>query len=564
MGRTNVTGVRTARIPSSPLQTVPTSRTVRTHEGAPAFLSDKYTEAFRLGVNLFGGAEKTFYDKGVNRDKRFASLIEELAIADPTWTVSFLTWLRQTANIRTAAITGAAHAIHARLNHKDSIAEDELLSSLGQMGLNRYLANNICQRADEPSEFVAYWLKTFGALPKAVKRGLSDAANRLYTEYSVLKYDTPSHPIRFANVLNLTHAKPAHVLPDFGSKMTDFDSEIEEIRQEAGDKRELFKHIIDRVYGNVLNYELPMVAANRSLREDAKKDVNVLLDADRLKAAGMTWEDVLSLAGTRLSKASIWESVGPNMGYMAKLRNLRNFEEAGVSAQFKADVVKHLTNPNAVAKSRQFPFRFLSAFNEVNSLQFQAALEQALDLSVQNIPVFKGRTLVLIDTSASMSDPVSNNSKMTRAGIAALFGAAVANKNAGNVDLVLYASTSESIPVPVGGSVLNLVKTVNGRNGRVGHGTNTADAIRRHFRVGVHSRVIVFTDGQSHWNGAWGIGSVVPADVFMYCFDLAGYKQTDMETGPRRVQLAGLTDATFKLIDLYERGQNADWPWLNE
>lgn len=561
MGRTNVTGVRTTRIPSSPLQTVPTSRSVRTYEGAPAFLSDKKTEAFRLGVNLFGGGEKTFYEKGAARDNRFATLVEELAVSDPTWTVSFLTWLRQTANIRTAAITGAAHAIHARLGHKASVAEDELLSSLGQMGLNRYLAGTICQRADEPGEFVAYWLKTFGALPKAVKRGLSDAANRLYTEYSVLKYDTSSHPIRFANVLNLTHAKPQQ---DIGNKMSGFsDEEVAEIVT-ALDKRDLFKHIIDRVYGNAGLTELPMVTANKNLRKAAERDAKVLLDSAALKAAGLTWEDVLSLAGSKIPKAQLWESIGPNMGYMAKLRNLRNFEEAGVSSQFKADVVKHLTNPNAVAKSRQFPFRFLAAFNEVNSLQFQAALEQALDLSVQNIPVLKGRSLVLIDTSASMSDTISNNSKMTRAGVAALFGAAVANKNAGNVDLVLFATSSESIPVPVGGSVLNLVKTVNQRNGRVGHGTNTADAIRKHFKPGLHERVIVFTDMQSHFNGAYGIGAVIPANVFMYAFDLAGYSRTDMETAPRRVQLAGLTDASFKLMDLYERGQNADWPWLND
>jgi hypothetical protein len=555
MGKINKTTAGAG--PSSPLQTVPatTRSRVTTHEGAPAYLSDRKTEAFRLGVNLFGGAEKTFYDSGANRDKRFAALMEELAITDPTWTANFLVWLRGTANIRTAAITGAAHAIHSRLANSASVTEDELLSSVGMVGLNRYLANNVCQRADEPGELIAYWLKTFGQLPKAVKRGLGDAANRLYNEYSVQKYDTASHHIRFANVLNLTHAKPQ-------ASISDVDEE--ETGAVVVDRRLLFKHIIDRVYNNGSTTELPMVVANKKLRKDAEKEITVLLDGDRLKAAGMTWEDALSLAGSKLSKAQIWESIGPNMGYMAKLRNLRNFEEAGVSAAFKKDVVKHLTNRNAVLKSRQFPFRFLSAFSEVNSLQFQAALEQALEHSVENIPVFDGRTLVLIDTSASMSDKISNNSKMSRAGVAALFGAAVANKNAGNVDLVLFATNSEQIPVPVGGSVLNLVKTVEGRNGRVGHGTNTAYTVQRHFKPGIHKRVIVFTDCQSHYNSAYGIDSGIPADVFFYAFDLAGYRATDMETGRRRVMLAGLTDAAFKLIDMYERGENADWPWKNK
>jgi hypothetical protein len=526
--------------PSAPLKAT-ADPSVKTYEGGPGVVSDTKTEAFRLGVTLFGGNEPTFYEKGKGRDDRFNSLCAKLAVADPSWTFGFLRWLRADANIRTASIMGAAHAISARLQDSNSVKEDELLSSVGHTGVNRALVDAVCQRADEPGEFAQYWTSTFGAMPKCVKRGLADAANRLYNEYSVMKYDTSSHAFRFADVLNLTHAKPKG-------------------------NADLFKYVIDRRFGNDTAITLPMIAANNSLRIRAAKDSKVLLDGNLVREAGMTWEDVLSLAGSKLPKDKVWEAVIPSMGYMALLRNLRNFEEAGISREAQKYVISKLSDKNQVEKSRQFPFRFLSAYFSINSLAYQSALEDALEYSVQNIPVLDGGTLVLVDTSGSMSDPMSEHSKMTRAGAGALFGGALANRNAGNATLVSFATTSAVVPIPRGGSVLNLVKEIDRLSGHVGHGTNTADAIKRHFDEKKHKRVVIFTDGQS-FGGYCGtnIGDCVPAKTFMYGFDLSGYKHTDLAAGKnRRYQLAGLTDATFKQISYLENGENANWPWINK
>ena len=39
----------------------------------------------------------------------------------------------------------------------------------------------------------------------------------------------------------------------------------------------------------------------------------------------MTWEDVLSLAGSVVDKAKLWEALIPSMGFMALLRNVPEF-----------------------------------------------------------------------------------------------------------------------------------------------------------------------------------------------------------------------------------------------
>jgi TROVE domain len=156
-----------------------------------------------------------------------------------------------------------------------------------------------------------------------------------------------------------------------------------------------------------------MIAANMRLRELAGEDPSVLLDAERLRKAGMTWEDVLSLAGSRVSKKDLWTALLPSLGYMALIRNLRNLDEAGISDADAARLAERIADPEQVRRSRQLPFRFLSAYLNAPSLRWGHALEKALDASLANIGELPGRTLILIDTSASMGSRMSGRSQMS-------------------------------------------------------------------------------------------------------------------------------------------------------
>ncbi len=268
-----------------------------TYEGGAGYVRDTKSELFLLGVaNMVG--EDTFYEKADDRDARFAQLVGTVAVDDVDWLTRFVRWLRTGANMRSAPLVAAAEAVHARL-------------VAGPHGGNRELVAAAMDRADEPGEFLAYWTGRYGrTVPKPVKRGIADAVGRLYTERALLKYDTASRGFRFADVIDLTHPAPAPDKPWQG---------------------ELFRYALDRRHGRdgAAPEALRTVRANARLRAEAAADPAVLLDADRLAAAGMTWEDVLSLAGTRLDKARLWSALVPSMGYMALLRNLRNFDEAG-------------------------------------------------------------------------------------------------------------------------------------------------------------------------------------------------------------------------------------------
>ena len=54
---------------------------------------------------------------------------------------------------------------------------------------------------------------------------------------------------------------------------------------------------------------------------------------------------------------------------MAMLRNLRNMIKAGISEKHHKWVLKKLCDEGAVIYSRQFPFRFFSAYQVLDELQ---------------------------------------------------------------------------------------------------------------------------------------------------------------------------------------------------
>lgn len=259
--------------------------------------------------------------------------------------------------------------------------------------------------------------------------------------------------------------------------------------------------------------------------------------------------------------ASAWSAMIPTMGIMALSRNIRNFDEAGVTDEAVASVLARFTDPEQVAKSRMFPFRWLSAYEAAPSLRWGHALEKALNASLSNLPTLGGRSLILVDTSASMTNQrLSAKSTMTAAKAAAVFGVSLAAKGE-QVDLHGFADGVFHHPVAKGSSVLRGIAAFNARTGEVGHGTQIAASLRATYRG--HDRVFLISDMQT-MGGSYGQGvsESVPANVPIYGFNLGGYQHGAYAAGSgNRHEFGGLTDATFRTVPLLEAGRNGAWPW---
>lgn len=489
-----------------------------THEGAHGFARDVKSELFLLGVSNFVG-EATFYETAEKRDERFAALVRDVAISDVEWLVNFIRWLRSDSNLRSAPIMAAAEAVKARLD-------------AGKAGKNRALITAALQRADEPGEFLAYWISHWGdKLPMPVKRGVADAIRKLYNEYAFIKYE-PDNGLRFSNVIQLVHPTP-------------LDS-----RQNS-----LFKYILDTRYSGEpeMILGLPILDRNRNLRNlpTGQRRGALLENPDLFLGSGFTWEQVSGWIQGEMT-GEVWDAIIPSMGYMALLRNLRNFEQAGISPESVRYVQDYLTDPEKVARSRQFPFRFVSARSNVYGYTYLNSLETALDLSLSNVPRLTGRSLILVDRSGSMFGRNSGNSNMDAATMAAVFGTALA-KRADSADLIQYGNGWSQV---VFGKSIPILETVN-QFSNLG-GTQTALAVQATYRN--HNRVILLTDEQAWYYGKTP-GQVLPPTIPLYTWNFVGYQHGHTAGDTNRYTFGGMTDSSFKTIPLLEKHRNGMWPW---
>lgn len=540
---------------SSPVTTLGSATTF---EGASGFERSPLSDLYLLSVSGLIGKE-TFYEKKDPRLERYIDLIHSVSLLMQDQVTQMFPWLRTSGYLRTASVLGATEAARELCDaHRYEGVEDMVDGSL--------------QRADELGEAVAYWFSIAGkAWPRryqAVKRGLKRAATRLINEYSYGKYDSERRAYRFADIIEILHPAP---------------------KDQA--QSDLFKLIIDRRHGrkNPIPATLPMLIAVREWRKLAASNPGdpSLLRPDVLRTAGLTWQDVMSELGGKLDKQTVWEACIAVMPPYALLSNLRNFDEVGISDAAARKVMDVIGDGERVRRAKIFPYRFLAAYRASPSLRWGHALETGLAGSLELVPRLKGKTLVLVDRSPSMfpgyNGSTPNDSDITLADQAALFGASLAVKG-DDVTLVEFGGDSalsawggrsqrgvgsRRISVPRGASVLKVVDSF----GDPINGTDIPRAVKDNF-TSEYKRVVIITDEQSRpgylpsnmdRHGGWretAIDDLIPKDVPVYIWNMAGYSSSILKSGPTRHLFGGLSDASFGLFELAEKGKNAPWPWL--
>ena len=150
------------------------------------------------------------------------------------------------------------------------------------------------------------------------------------------------------------------------------------------------------------NSEIGMINAVRITHANSK-EINELMKTGTVvvKESDQTWEQLRSsgIAWTEiLSKIKL--------GHMALLRNLRNIFEEISDEALRDKILDDLKK--GVANGKQFPFRYYSAYKvirESNTVHYKTmildALEECIDISINNLPELKGKTMCLSDNSGS-------------------------------------------------------------------------------------------------------------------------------------------------------------------
>lgn len=218
---------------------------------------------------------------------------------------------------------------------------------------------------------------------------------------------------------------------------------------------------------------------------------------DRSLTPPDTWEVALSGGADKREAFERLLREG-KLGYLALLRNLRNMTDAGVDGA----LIREAIHARKGAR-RVLPFRFVAAARACP--QMEPALDDALVANIAEMPALPGRTLVLVDVSASMRDRLSSRSDMTRMDAAATLASVI---NADALRVMTFSNQLVEVPPRRGMSGVDAIINSQ-RHG----GTELAKAVDYVNRNVPHDRLIVITDEQANGHSIWDHRQRVPDPV---------------------------------------------------
>ena len=277
-----------------------------------------------------------------------------------------------------------------------------------------------------------------------------------------------------------------------------------------------------------------------------------------------TWEVIISKEG---SKKETWEKAVKVMPIMALLRNLRNLLENKVSEEAIQYTIAQLRDEKTILNSKQFPFRFLSAYRAIQNTEggsrVLSALDYAMSISIRNLPILDGATAVFGDNSGSMTGKVSGKSEIQLMDVGSMLGGIASIISPDNITGV-FADDFKIVNFSVRESALARAEKMKQTN--VGGSTMAYKAFKYLVDNGIKvHRIFLFSDMQCYNEdrniegesvyGYWEkYKQRVNPGAYLYSFDLAGYGTSQVpEDDPRVLLVAGWTENILRYIPYFER-----------
>ena len=497
---------------------VKATNTVNNAGGVAYSLSDKAALAQLAMTGCFNG---TYYVTDQDQLKKTLELANKL---DPKYVAKLAVYARQKGLMKDMPAVLAAVVAG-----KDS----ELLSKIFDRVIdNPKMLRNFVQviRSGVTGR------KSLGTRPKKL---VQDYLNSL-TDDQLFKADVGNDP-SLQDIVKLVHPKPAN-------------------KQRSA----LYGYLLDKEYNK---RDLCAIAKNY---ESFKKD--------------MTGEipDVPFQMLTQLPLTDAhWKQIAENATWTQTRMNLNTFARHGVfndAALVKAVATK-LQDENQIKRAKVFPYQLFSAFKNVEGTvptKVTVALQQAAEVALGNIPEFNGKVFVLVDTSGSMSSPVTGHrgsvtTKIRCIDVASLMASAIMRKNL-DTEVIPFDTQVHSHKLNPMDSIMTNAQKLSSFGGG---GTDCGAAI--HYlnnKKATGDLIIMISDNESWMNtqrynrgtsmaNEWASFKKRNPEAKLVCLDITPNATTQVNDKADVLNLGGFSDTSFEVIAKFvELGNNKDL-WVN-
>ena len=488
-------------------------KTEKNYEGARAYAMTPELELYTAVVTA--SLSDTFYEKQDERVDRIAQLIGKVS---PEFVARLAVYTRTEMHLRSIPLLLLVELakIHngddlvARAVEKTVLRADEIMELL------------MCYQWRNPSGDAR---KKLGKLSRQIQNGLQRAFNR-FDEYQFAKYDRDGLEVKLRDALFLVHPK------------------AKDEQQQA-----IFDKIVNRQLEIPYTWETELSALGQQKFDSEEK---------KQEAFREKWEELINSG---------------KLGYMALMRNLRNMLQADASLLEMQKVANRLSDTEQVSKSKQLPFRYLSAYREIEKVNstytaiLMNALEAAVKNSAKNIEGFDENTRVLLasDVSGSMWSPISQRSTIRNYDIGILLSMLLRN-HCKQVVAGIFGDDWEVVNMP-NDNILMATRQLERLGNTVGFSTNGYKVIDWLIdQKVVMDKVMMFTDMQmwdstgSHktFEDSWRKYKKMAPEAKLYLFDLVGYGQLPIRLAEPDVYLiAGWSDRVFDVLCAVDKGEDA-------
>ncbi|HWX03114.1 RNA-binding protein [Collimonas sp.] len=276
-----------------------------------------------------------------------------------------------------------------------------------------------------------------------------------------------------------------------------------------------------------------------------------------------------------------WAQIARQAGWQMLRMNLNTFARHGVYAlpSMTAIVAEKLCDAEAIARARVFPYQLMAAYGAANEevpVEIIEALQDAMEIALNNVPEIAGKVVVCPDVSGSMQSPAtgyrgSATSAIRCIDIAALMAAAMLRKNPASVVLPFEVDVVACKLNPRDSVMTNASKLAAIRGG----GTNCSAPLARLNKDKTKADLVIFVSDNESWVDAARRGATATMrewetfkqrnpNARLVCIDITPYGTTQAAEREDILNIGGFSDDVFQIVADFAAGQLSAAHWVGE
>ena len=318
----------------------------------------------------------------------------------------------------------------------------------------------------------------------------------------------------------------------------------------------------------------------RSVRADALPPTVAAFEAfkagDRETLPDVPFQMLASASLT----ARDWAEIARRSSWQTLRMNLNTFARHGVFGLegMTEAVAARLSDRDEIARARVFPYQLLAAFRSAGAAvprTVAAALEQAMELAMANVPAVEGQVYVCADVSGSMLSPITGHrnggtTAVRCIDVAALMAAAVVRRNP-SAGVLPFNTAVVPVTMSPHEGVLAAAEHLASRGG--GGTRVSAPLAWLNKRNASASLVVIVSDNES-WadaTGERGTATMREWNAFrarnprarLVLLDLQPYATTQAVERADVLNVGGFSDRVFEIVSEFAAGRLGTGHWVD-